>query len=225
MKRPLFIILALVLLLALPAVAKAFDGAQQEDSLQAAPGGEARGVIYFYQVNGQRATWLRMFNVILEVIEVVELDDRGKAMGALDAWKVEFDPPLHESEVTSRDRTITVEENLHLEPTELSSEPIEDVPEGMVCLNVPGQGYILAKPATVIVRVPEGEEVGTRASIKMEAIGYPWMVNPSSTVIGQSRDFTFTVTVVAPVKDGGLFDCACNSEETTTSIKELVIGL
>ena len=224
MKRPLFIILALVLLLALPAVAKAFDGTQLEDSLQASPGGEARGVIYFYQVNGQAATRMIMFNVIMEVVEVVEVDDHGKAVETLDEWEVEIDPPLHEVEVPFGDQTVTIEENLHLEPTELSSEPIEDVPDGMVCLNIPGQGYILAKPAIVIVRVPEGEEVGTRASIKIEAIGAPWRVNPG-TVISQLRDFSFTVTVVAPVNDGGLFDCACNSEETTTSIKELVIGL
>ena len=39
----------------------------------------------------------------------------------------------------------TVTKNLYARPTELLAEEIQDVPQGMVCLILPNQGYALAK--------------------------------------------------------------------------------
>ena len=154
-------ILIFALLLALPAVALAqeepakysFASAQGASNLQVIPGEECRGVIYFYNIDGNRIT-----HITLGVAE------------APGNWEVEIDPPLHDIEVSFGGQIITVTENLHAEPTELSSEEIGDVPEGMVSLAVPNRGYALAKPAYIIVRVPESEEVGTKGDIEITAV-------------------------------------------------------
>ena len=149
--------------------------AQGASSFQVIPGEEAKGVIYFYNVDGNRIT-----RITLEVVQ------------APSNWEVEIDPSLHDIEVKFGGQKITVTENLHAEPTQLSSEPIEDVPESMVCLTLPNRGYALAKPATIIIRVPESEEAGTKGDIKITAVAN-WMGQTGSATISQTRDFDFSV--------------------------------
>jgi len=197
MRRLGIIILIFALLLAWPAVALAqeeapkynFASAQGSSSLQVIPGSECRGVIYFYNVDGNRIT-----HITLEVVE------------APSDWEVEIDPPLHDIEVGFGGAIITVIENLHAEPTELSSEEIEDVPEGMVCLTLPNKlgegipGYALAQPAYIIIRVPESEEVGITGEIKIHAVA-EWLGQSGPGQIGQTRDFDFTLTTVYEITD------------------------
>jgi len=152
-----------------------FASAWGASSLQVIPGGEVKGVIRFYNVDGNRTTY-----ITLEVVQ------------APSNWEVEIDPPLHNVEVESGGHTITVAENLHAEPTQLSPEPIEDVPEGMVCLTVPDRGYALAKVATIIIRVPEAEEPGPEGDIKITAVA-SWLGQTGAASIRQTRDFDFSV--------------------------------
>jgi len=109
-------------------------------------------VIYFYNIDGNRIT-----HITLNVSQ------------APDNWEVEIQPPLHEIQVEISGSPVTVTENLHVEPSELLSEETEDVPEEMVCITVPTRGYALAKPAYIIVRVPESEEIGTKGDITISA--------------------------------------------------------
>ena len=61
---------------------------------------------------------------------------------------------------------VTITENLYAGPTELLAEEIQDVPEGIVCLILPNQGYALAKAATIIVHAPESDELGIKGRNK-----------------------------------------------------------
>ena len=190
-------ILIFTLLLAWPAVALAqeepakynFATAQGGSNFQVIPGQEARGAIYFYNVDGNRIT-----HISLEVIE------------APSNWEVEIDPPLHEIEVSFGGDIITITENLHAEPTDLSSEEIEDVPEGMICLALPNKlgegipGYALAKVATIIVRVPESDDVGVTGAIKINAVA-EWLGQTGAAAIGQTRDFDFSVRTVYEITE------------------------
>ena len=167
-----------------------FATAQGVSSLKAIPGGtEARGEIYFYNVDGNRIT-----HITLEVVE------------APNGWEVTINPPLHEQEVSFGGSVITIEENLYAEPTELHSEKIEDVPEGMVCLTLPNKlgpdipGYTLAKVVTITVRVPESEEVGTTELLKINAVA-EWLGQTGAAAIAQERDFNFTVATVYEVTE------------------------
>ena len=154
-----------------------FASAQGASSLQVIPGGEARGVIYFYDVDGNRIT-----HITLEVVQ------------APDSWEVEIAPPLHDTEVKFGGQIITVTENLYAEPSELLAEEIQDVPEGMVCLTLPNRGYALAKAATISVRVPQSDEVGTKGEIKIAAVA-SWL-GQTGAIISQGRDFDFTVKII-----------------------------
>ncbi|HJX69794.1 MAG TPA: hypothetical protein VJ441_01740 [Dehalococcoidia bacterium] len=152
--------------------------AQEASNLRVIPGGEAKGVIRFYNVDGNRIT-----HITLEVVQ------------APDDWEVEITPPLHDTEVEFGGRAMTIAENLHVEPTHLSLEPIEDVPEGMVCLILGNRGYALAKTASIIVRIPESEKAGTEGDIKIAAVA-SWLGQTGMATICQTRDFDFTVKVV-----------------------------
>jgi len=205
-------VLILALLLALPAVVSAqdeeakysFASAQGASNLQAIPGKEAEpGVIYFYNVDGNRIT-----HVALEVVE------------APDNWVVEIDPPLHQQDYSVSGATVTVTENLYVEPTQLSLEEIKDVPSGWdVCLTLPNRGanpgepgYALAKKVTITVHVPKSEKVGTTGSTKILGTG-SWLGQTGAASIQQQRDFDYTVTTVyditnpeVPIDHGKSFD-------------------
>jgi len=138
-----------------------FASVQKGSSLRVIPGEEVKGVICFYNVDGNRTT-----HIALELAQ------------APDSWEVEI-----------------VTDNLHVELTELSPEPIEDVPDGMVCLTVGNRGYALAKVATIIVHVPESEEAGTQGDIEITAIA-GWLGQTGTATIKQTRDFDFTIKVI-----------------------------
>jgi hypothetical protein len=180
------------MLVALPSMALAqeaprysFATAQGNSSLQAIPGKEAeQGVIYFYNVDGNRIT-----HVTLEVLE------------APSGWEVDITPALHQQEYSVSGTTITVTENLYVEPSQVSAEEITDVPEGMICLTLPNKlgegvpGYCLAKVATITIHVPKSEKVGTTGDIKIRGTG-SWLGQTGSASIQQQRDFDFNVTTV-----------------------------
>jgi len=155
-----------------------FASVQGTSSFQVVPGGEAQGVIRFYNVDGNRVT-----RITLEVSGESRIPS---------GWVVEIDPPLHDEEVQFGDQTATVTENLAVEPAGLSSGPIEDVPEGMVCITVPNRGYVLAKVATIIIRVPDSEGTGVTGDIKITAVA-SWLGQNGVGTINQTRDFDFNV--------------------------------
>lgn len=158
-----------------------FASVQGAGNLRVAPGGEASGQLRFYNVDGNRTT-----HIALEVVE------------APSNWEVVTDPPLHEQEVSLGGDIITVTENLYVEPTEVLSEEIEDVPEGMTSLtlsnklgpNIPG--YALAKVVSITIRVPKSCKAGTNGEVRIRAVA-SWLGQTGTATIGQTRDFRFTV--------------------------------
>jgi hypothetical protein len=190
MGRLAVILPALAVLLAMSSLALADEEtnynlatAQINQEIQIVPGDEGQGVIYFYNIDGNRIT-----HVTLHVSETP------------DSWGVEVQPPQHEIEVEIGGTIVTATENLHVEPSEVLSEEAEDVLERMVCIPVPGRGYALARPAYVIIRVPDSEQIGTSEQIVISAEA-EWLGQTGVAAIKQSRDFEFCVEVVSEATD------------------------
>lgn len=190
MRRLTVVLLAIAVFFVVPSLVLAddearynFASAQGSKQIEVVPGCEGRGVIYFYNIDGNRIT-----HITLDVSE------------APDSWDVEIQPPLDEIEVEIGGTIVTVTENLHVEPSEVLSEEPEDVPEGMVCVTIPSRGYAVAKPAYIIVRVSEGEEIGARRDILISAEA-EWLGQTGAAAIKQSRDFDFSVEVVTEASD------------------------
>jgi hypothetical protein len=190
MRRLISMFLAIALLLAAPSLVLAqeegkynFASAQGSKEIKVVPGDEGWGVIYFYNIDGNRIT-----HITLDVSQ------------APDSWDVEIQPPRHEIEVEITGRVVTVTENLYVEPSELLSEEAEDVPEGTVCITVSGRGYALAKPAYIIVQVPESEKIGAKGDIVISGEA-EWLGQSGATAIKQARDFEFSVEVVSEASD------------------------
>lgn len=185
------IILTAALLIALPSVALAqepakynFASAQGNKDIKVTPGGEGTGVIYFYNIDGNRIT-----HISLEVSQ------------APSDWQVEIQPPSGEIQVEIGGTIVTVTENLHVEPSEVLLQEPESVPQGMVSITVPNRGYALAKAANIIVRVPESEEIGTKADITVSAVA-EWLGQTGAAAIKQARDFNFSVEVISETAGG-----------------------
>lgn len=87
-----------------------------------------------------------------------------------------------------------VTETLNVEPTELLTEPVKDVPDGTVYLAVGNRGYALARIVAITVHVPETEEAGTTEVIRITAVA-TWLNQIGEVTIRQTRDFNFKVTV------------------------------
>lgn len=182
--------LAIALLMALPSLALAqepakynFASAQGSKQIKVVPGDEDKGVIYFYNIDGNRIT-----HITLDVSETPN------------NWEVKIQPPRHEIEVEIGGKIVAVTENLHVKPSEVLSEEAVDVPEGMVCITVPGRGYALAKPAYIVVRVSESEKIGTMGDITISAEA-EWLGQSGAAAIKQARDFDFSVDVISEAGD------------------------
>jgi len=156
-----------------------FASVQGASILQVIPGGEAKATIRFYNIDGNRTT-----HIMLEIAQ------------APDSWDVQIDPPLSDTEIDFGGQTITMAENLHVGPTRLSSGEIENVPGGTVLLRVPGRGYTLAKEATITIRMPQSEQVGTTGHVKITAVA-SWPGQDGEARICQTRDFDFSVKIRA----------------------------
>ena len=192
MKKVTIIILAIAMLMAVPSLVLAqepakynFATAQGDKQIKIIPGKEGKGVIYFYNIDGNRIT-----HVTLEISQ------------APSNWEVKIDPPLHETKVEIGGQVVTVTENLYVEPSELLSQPAEDVPNDMTCITVPDRGYTLAKVANVIVRVPEKENIGKKADIKISGTA-EWLGQTGAAAIKQTRNFDFSVEVISEATNTG----------------------
>lgn len=185
MKRVLFIVVATTLLLALASPVLAdesrynFASAQGDKQISVTPGGEGKGVIYFYNIDGNRITHINL-----------------KVNQPPEDMEVEIQPPSHEIDATVNGLAVTVTENLHVEPSSILTEEPATVPEGMVCINVPSRGYALACPAYIVVKAPASAKIGTTAEITVAAEA-EWLGQSGAAAMKQARDFTFSIAIVS----------------------------
>jgi hypothetical protein len=175
----LFVVVALPVYAQDEAAKYNFASAQGSPDIKAIPGGEGRGDIYFYNIDGNRIT-----HITLEVAK------------APSGWKVTVEPPLAETKVIVNEQPVTVAENLYVEPSQSLTEEPANVPEGMVSIKVPERGYALAKQAQVIVEVPGSAAIGTTGKITIAAEA-SWLGQGGAAAVKQARDFDFNVTVVS----------------------------
>ena len=186
MKKIYLFAVLVTLLLALPLSVQAqeaprynFASAQGSKEISVTPGGESRGSIYFYNIDGNRIT-----HINLEVSQ------------APSGWEVTIEPPLSETQVLVSGLPVTVVENLYVEPSELLTEEPQNVPEGMVSIKVPGRGYALGKLAQVVIKVPETTPLGSTGEITVAAEA-SWLGQSGAAAVKQARDFDFSVTIVS----------------------------
>jgi hypothetical protein len=181
---PLIAVVMLLLTLSLPIMAEepakySFASIQSSKEITIIPGGEGSGNIYFYNIDGNRIT-----HVSLEVSQ------------APANWQVDIQPPFGVTQVEVNGQIVTVNENLYVEPSQVLSEKVKDPPTGAVCIVVPDRGFALAKEAKITVSVPASEKIGTSSNITISATA-AWLGQSGAAIITQSRDFNFSVEVVA----------------------------
>ncbi|MCL5108354.1 MAG: hypothetical protein M1401_05750 [Chloroflexi bacterium] len=157
-----------------------FASAQGEKRIQVAPGGEGRGTLYFYNIDGNRVTHVTLTPSSLPA-----------------GWQVSLDPPAHAAQFSVNEQTVTTIENLSVEPSELLVHAVQSSPPGSACIAVPGRGFAVAKEAAVVVRVPNGVPAGTRAPLRVSAEA-SWLGQVGAASLKQARDFDFTVEIAPP---------------------------
>lgn len=187
MRRIIPVILASIMLMALSSSAALaqepakynFASVQGSKEIKIIPGGEGSGVIYFYNIDGNRIT-----HIVLEISQ------------APANWQVEIQPPLGETQVEIGGKIVTVSENLYIGPSQALSQKAEDTPAGIVCIAVPQRGYALAKEAKIIVRAQGSEKIGTKGEIIVSATAR-CLGQSGAAAVKQNRDFNFSVEVIA----------------------------
>ena len=156
---------------------------QLDKRIEIEPGSYGTGLIYFYNVDGNRDTHIK-----LEVSSYPE------------NWQVEIQPPSQQTLSDTADGSISLTENLCVEPSALQPEKIADLPDGLECVAIPGRGYAVAKVAYLMIWVPESANVGDTGEVVVTAEAM-WLGQAGAASIRQSRDFVFSVELL-PVEPG-----------------------
>ncbi|MBT3363025.1 MAG: hypothetical protein HN929_10460 [Chloroflexi bacterium] len=132
--------------------------------LQVTSGNQISADIYFYNVDGNRTTKIK-----LDAIDLAQ------------GWKVKYS-----------------NSNIKVEPTQISSEPITDIPDGMISLRLPNKlgegipGYCLAHVVTVTINVPEKSTTATVSNVTIEATA-KWSGQTGMVHITQTRNFELNI--------------------------------
>ncbi|MFC1998886.1 hypothetical protein ACFLVR_04515 [Chloroflexota bacterium] len=133
-----------------------YSTAQGGKSIDVKPGGSSSGLIYFYNVDGNRITHVEF-----------------SPLTTPEGWTVTFDPPVSVDTVQIGGLDVTVRQNLYVIPTEVQEDEITDPPSGYVNLDLPNKitvdtGAVTgADSATILIDnaatfITDGVEVGDR---------------------------------------------------------------
>lgn len=155
-----------------------FASAQGSASIAVEPGGEGVGLLFFYNIDGNRVTHIGL-----------RLADA--PAGAL----VNIEPAPREVEIDLSGERVVLSENLFVEPGPLLVEPLGPVPEGSACIELAKGRFAIAKVARVLVRVPSNARLGPAGKVKVTAEA-SWLGQSGAAALKQSRTFEFTVEVV-----------------------------
>ena len=151
---------------------------QPDKHLEIEAGGHSTALLYFYNIDGNRTTHIKL-----------------KLSSCPENWQVEIQPPLQQTVIDTANGSISLLENLCVEPSILQSEKIAGLPDGMESVVVPGRGYTMAKVVHVTIGIPALEKAGDKGEVIVTAEA-TWSGQQGAASIGQTRDFVFSVEVV-----------------------------
>ena len=157
---------------------------QPDKRIEIEPGGHETGLIYFYNVDGNRATHIKL--------EVSRSPDN---------WEVQIQPSAQETVIDNANGSISLIENLCVEPSALQPEKITGLTDELECVAVPDRGYAVAKVVCVTVWVPETANAGDTGEVVVTAEAM-WLGQAGAASIRQTRDFVFSVELLS-VDPGG----------------------
>lgn len=153
-----------------------FATMQVNKNLDIVAGESGTGKIYLYNIDGNRIT-----HISLQIIDAPN-------------WDIKIQPELKEVAYQVGGTTVSVSENLFVEPANATETIPEIKKEGYEYILVPGRGYAPAKLAQIIINVPAHEEIGKTANVTVNTIA-EWLGQTGTAAIKQTRDFTFGVRV------------------------------
>lgn len=154
-----------------------FASAQGAKDLKVAPGGEVEGLIYFYNIDGNRITHIKL-----------------AAGSSPDGWQVEIEPAEHTTEVLVNGAAFRISENLYVEPSGVMSVEPGSIPAGMVSIKIPNRGYVFAVPAVIVIQAPPSAQAGQMVGITVSAEA-SWLSQGGGVAMKQERDFQYNVLV------------------------------
>lgn len=189
MKAIILLLLLLVSTIAFAQDASFDDGQYNFASLQidhavsVSPGNSTVTKLYFYNIFGNRIT-----HVKLSISEFPQ------------GYTVTMAPAVHQQPYSVAGTTVFVEENLFAEPTPRDSLP-QTKPNDTAdveYIQAPSiSGWIPAKPVKITISAPPGAPIGQTGTVKVIGTAN-WLGNAGTVSLNQEREFTFTVTTVAP---------------------------
>jgi len=151
-----------------------FASLQSGNILSIPQGRTGIGNIYFYNVDGNRIT-----HIALEIVE------------SPDNWNISIEPELHTATYNISGLIVEIDENVFVEPSFLSDKPLDES-----YIQIGDRGYAPAKAVDIIVKIPADEIPGKKEKIVVRT-NAQWLGQTGAAALGQSRDFTYTVNVLA----------------------------
>jgi len=155
-----------------------------DQDLEVIPGTQTYGSIYFYNVDGDKTTYITM--------ETVDVPD---------GWAVEFLPALNTIQVSLGGPNIDVTQNIYVQQGIVYPTSDIEAPAGFDVIAIPDKlgegipGYVLAKELKVMITAPEGVDVGGSYSVTVNATA-KYLGQTGAAIIGLERPFTFDVATV-----------------------------
>ncbi|VVB67988.1 Uncharacterised protein [Candidatus Norongarragalina meridionalis] len=188
MKPVLQLIVALILFSGLVCAAGGlfnFGTMQQSKLILVEPGKSAVGVIYVFNVHGNRPTHVRA----------------GISEALPSGFTVEILPPLHTTNYTVSGKTMPSEENMVVDPVNISTLP-KQMPTSsepdMEWIPLSEFGFVSAHVLRINVTADKNLPLWKDYDLKVTALANWFDVGEAGPVaIGQSRDFAFTVRTVS----------------------------
>ena len=151
---------------------------QPDKRIEIEPGGQGSGLIYFYNVDGNRDTHIKL-----------EVSRSPKN------WEVQIQPSARETVIDTASGSLSLIENLCVEPSALQPEKITGLGDGLECVAVPDRGYAVAKVVCVTIQVPESAKAGDTGEVEITAEAM-WLGQGGAASIRQTRDFVFGVELL-----------------------------
>lgn len=162
-----------------------FGSAQGAKSLSGKPGQNIEGILYFYNVYGNRPTHIKL--------EIAEKPD----------WEISLNPSVRSVPYEVSGVVQNVEENLVVYPSE-AQEKAGDFQEGKEWISSK-VGYLHADYVKINIKIPENEEIGKTFNLKIKGTAF-WLGQEGTIALQQEREFDYAIRTTTeyyekPVED------------------------